>query len=41
MSFTPLESSAALLGGWWLFPFQSTRGLMPRVSFPVRKLKTF
>jgi hypothetical protein len=34
--FTPLESRAARSGDDGCFFFQRTRGLMPRVSLPVR-----
>jgi len=40
-SFTPLESPAACSGDKDEFLLKRTRGLMPRVSRPVRRAKVF
>jgi hypothetical protein len=40
-SFTPLESPAACSGDEDEFLLKRTRGLMPRVSRPVRRAKLF
>ena len=39
--FTPLESPAACSGDEDKFLLKRTRGLMPRVSRPVRRAKLF
>ena len=41
ISFTPLESPVACSGDKDEFLLKRTRGLMPRVSRPVRRAKVF